>query len=130
MNMDKQQKFFICRHCGNIIGMINDSGVPVVCCGEKMERLTPNTTEAAHEKHLPQISVENNIVTVTIGSVLHPMVAEHYIEWVYLLTEKGGQRKNLKAGDEPVLKFALTDDDKVISAYAYCNIHGLWETTL
>ncbi|HAN44474.1 MAG TPA: desulfoferrodoxin [Ruminococcaceae bacterium] len=128
--MDKHQKFFICKHCGNIIGMIKDSGVPIVCCGEKMERLKPNTTEASHEKHLPQISVENNIATVTIGSVPHPMVPEHYIEWVYLLTEKGGQRKNLKAGDEPVLKFALTDDDEVVSAYAYCNIHGLWETTL
>ena len=82
-------KFYICRHCGNLIGMVNDSGVPVVCCGQKMEALVPNTVEASGEKHLPAITVEDGAVNVNVGSVDHPMVPEHYIEWVYVQTENG-----------------------------------------
>ena len=120
-------KFFICNHCKNIIGKIHDSGVPVVCCGEKMAELVPNTTDAATEKHVPVIKVDGTSVTVTIGSTLHPMTEEHLIQWVYLETEEGGQRKNLKAGDKPELTFAITPGDRVKAAYAYCNLHGLWK---
>lgn len=120
-------KFFICNHCKNIIGKIHDSGVPVVCCGEKMAELVPNTTDAATEKHVPVIKVDGTRVTVTIGSTLHPMTEEHLIQWVYLETEEGGQRKNLKAGDKPELTFAITPGDRVKAAYAYCNLHGLWK---
>lgn len=120
------KKFYICRHCGNLIGMINDSGVNPVCCGEKMEELKPNTTDAAGEKHVPVVSVDGNIVSVKVGTVPHPMEEKHYIQWIYLDTEKGGQRKALKPGDEPAAKFALTDGDEPIAAYAYCNLHGLW----
>ena len=91
-------KFYICNHCKNIIGKIQDKGVPVVCCGEKMAELVPNTTEAATEKHIPVASAEGNLITVQIGSTLHPMTEEHLIQWVYLETEEGGQRKSLKAG--------------------------------
>lgn len=118
-------KFYICRHCGNIIGMIESSGVPVVCCGEKMEQLIPNTTEAAGEKHVPVVTVEGNTVSVKVGSVEHPMTDDHYIQWIYLETEKGGQRKNLKPGETPAAKFVLEDDEPV-GVYAYCNLHGLW----
>ncbi len=120
-------KFYICNHCKNIIGKIHDSGVPVVCCGEKMAELVPNTTDAATEKHVPVIKVDGTSVTVTIGSTLHPMTEEHLIQWVYLETEEGGQRKNLKAGDKPELTFAITPGDRVKAAYAYCNLHGLWK---
>lgn len=120
-------KFYICNHCKNIIGKIHDSGVPVVCCGEKMAELVPNTTDAATEKHVPVIKVDGTSVTVTIGSTLHPMTEEHLIQWVYLETEEGGQRKNLKAGDKPELTFAITPGDRVRAAYAYCNLHGLWK---
>ena len=89
-------KFYICNHCKNIIGKIQDKGVPVVCCGEKMAELVPNTTEAATEKHIPVASAEGNLITVQIGSTLHPMTEEHLIQWVYLETEEGGQRKSLK----------------------------------
>jgi len=119
-------KFYICRHCGNIVSMIFDSGVNPVCCGEKMEELKPNTTDAAGEKHVPVVEVDGNIVTVTVGSVLHPMKPEHYIQWIYLETEQGCQRKVLKPGDAPVAKFSLTDGDEPIGAYEYCNLHGLW----
>lgn len=123
---ETKHKFYICKHCGNIIGLINNAGVPLVCCGEKMTELVPNTTDAVQEKHVPVIKIDGNIVTVNVGSVPHPMTDAHYIAWVYIQTEKGGQRKSLAPGDEPVVQFALTDDDKLELAYAYCNLHGLW----
>lgn len=123
-------KFYICNHCKNIIGKIQDKGVPVVCCGEKMAELVPNTTEAATEKHIPVTSVEGNLITVQIGSTLHPMTEEHLIQWVYLETEEGGQRKSLKAGDKPEVVFALSPSDKAKAVYAYCNLHGLWKADL
>mgnify|MGYP001468953126 CR=1 FL=1 len=120
-------KFYICRHCGNIIGLIYASGVPVVCCGEPMEQLTPNTVETSYEKHLPVVAVNGDTVEVSIGTVAHPMTLEHSIQWVYLQTENGGQRKCLKIGAAPKVRFALSGD-RPIAAYAYCNLHGLWLT--
>ena len=122
-------KFYICRHCGNIIGMINDAGVPVMCCGQKMEALVPNTTEAAGEKHLPVVTADGATVTVKVGEVAHPMTDEHYIQWVYIETENGGQRRALKPGDKPEVTFCL-GEDKPIAVYAYCNLHGLWKTEI
>ena len=121
-----EQKFYICEHCGNIIAMVKSSGVPVVCCGQKMTKLEPGTVEASHEKHIPVATVKDNIVEVTVGEVAHPMIPEHSILWVYLKTDKGGQRKNLEVGKEPTVKFALCDE-KPIAVYAYCNLHGLWK---
>jgi superoxide reductase len=120
-----EHRFFKCKHCGNIIGMIFASGVPVVCCGEEMEELVANTVDASKEKHVPVVTVEGGKVTVKVGSVPHPMTEEHFIMWVYLQTEKGGQRKAFKPGDEPTAEFALIDD-KPVAAYEYCNLHGLW----
>ena len=116
-------------HCGNLIGMIHDAGVPMMCCGQKMTKLEPGVVEASHEKHIPVVSVDGNIVTVTIGSVEHPMLEEHHIEWVYLQTDKGGQRKCLEVGKPPVVTFALSDE-KPIAAYEYCNLHGLWKADI
>ena len=120
-------KFYICRHCGNIIVKLHDAGVPVSCCGQKMDELIPNTVEASGEKHVPVASVENGVVSVAVGSVAHPMVPEHSIEWVYLQTTKGGQRKCLNAGEAPTVTFALCDEQPV-AVYAYCNLHGLWKS--
>ena len=122
-------KFYICRHCGNLIFNIHDSNVPVSCCGEKMEQLIPNTVEASGEKHKPVASVENGVVSVAVGSVAHPMAPEHSIEWVFVETENGGQLKRLNPGSEPEVKFLL-GDEKVVAVYAYCNLHGLWMTEL
>lgn len=122
-----EMKFYVCSHCGNIIAYAKNSGVPVVCCGETMKELVPNTTDAATEKHVPQWSQEGNLVTVEVGSVAHPMLEEHYIEWIGLQTEQGNQRKALKPGEAPKAVFALAEGDKVEAVYAYCNLHGLWK---
>ena len=122
-------KFYICRHCGNVIHKVHDAGVPVVCCGQKMEELVPNTVDASGEKHLPVAVVENGVVSVSVGSVAHPMVPEHSIEWVYLEGEKGGQIKYLNPGSAPEVKFQV-GDDKPVAVYAYCNLHGLWMVEL
>ena len=95
-------------------------------CGIDMDVLTANTTEAATEKHIPVVEINGNIAKVTVGEVLHPMEEAHYIEWIYLETNKGIKRVNLKPGDEPIASFALAEDETVTSAYAYCNLHGLW----
>lgn len=124
---NEQQKIYICKHCGNIIGMIESSGVTPVCCGDTMTELVPNTTEASLEKHVPVIKVSGNEVTIDIGSAPHPMTEEHHISWVYIMTEKGGQRKNLDHTGAPSASFMLTDDDKLVCAFAYCNLHGLWK---
>lgn len=121
------QKFFICPHCGNIIAMVKDSGVPVICCGQKMEEIVPGTVEASHEKHIPVYSVNGNIVTVKVGSVDHPMLPEHHIEWVSLQTKAGNQRKLLAPGRAPEVCFCICDGDEVEAVYAYCNLHGLWK---
>lgn len=122
-----QQKFYVCEHCGNIIAFVEDKGVPVMCCGQKMTELVPNTTEAATEKHIPVCSVEGNKVTVTVSTVDHPMLDEHYIQWISLETKQGNQRKVLKPGDAPKAEFMICDGDEVVTAYAYCNLHGLWK---
>ena len=120
--------FYICKHCGNIIAYVHRSGVDVVCCGEKMQEIIPGTVEAATEKHIPVISVEGSKVTVTVGSVLHPMTEPHYIQWIALETKNGNQRKELKFTDEPVAHFCIAEDDEVVAAYAYCNLHSLWKS--
>ncbi len=122
-----KQQFFICKHCGNIIAYVKDSGVRVSCCGEEMQELIPGTTDAAREKHVPVYSVENGTVSVNVGEIDHPMLAEHYIEWVSLQTKFGNQRKQLKPGNAPSVTFALSDGDEVEAVYAYCNLHGLWK---
>ena len=124
-----ENRFYICEHCGNIIGMINDSGVPVVCCGQKMTKLEAGTVEASREKHVPSAKIEDGKVIVDVGSVPHPMIEEHSIQWVYLQTSKCGQRKILSPGEEPRVTFALADE-KPIAVYAYCNLHGLWMAEL
>ena len=124
------KKFFVCKHCGNMIGLLHDAGVPMMCCGEKMVELVPNTTDAAQEKHVPVATVEGNKVVVNVGSVDHPMAAEHWIQWVYLETDKGGHRKVLNPGEKPHVVFALTEDENPVAVYEYCNLHGLWVAKL
>ena len=120
-------KFYKCLHCGNIVEVVLDKGVTPSCCGELMKELIPNSVDASNEKHVPVIIEGDNKVTIKIGEVLHPMSEEHYIEWILIHTDRGTQRKYLRPNAEPVAEFALLDDEIVLSAYAYCNLHGLWK---
>ncbi|PWM64361.1 MAG: desulfoferrodoxin [Eubacteriales Family XIII. Incertae Sedis bacterium] len=123
-------KIFKCMHCGNIIEMVEDKGVPVVCCGEKMTELVPGTSDGAAEKHVPVVTVSGNKVTVNVGSDAHPMTDEHLISWIILETEDGCQRKHLSSADAPEASFMLADGEKAIAAYEYCNLHGLWKADI
>lgn len=118
--------FYRCEKCGNIVTKIIDGGPTPFCCGEKMVTLVPDSSDGAGEKHVPIITVENEIATVKVGEVPHPMEEEHYIQWICLHTEKGLQFVWLKPGEAPEAIFAVAPDDSVIEAYSYCNIHGLW----
>jgi len=125
--MCKEPIFYICEHCGNMVNMLHDSGVKMICCGEEMKELVPNTTDASVEKHVPVITVNGDEVLVQVGSVPHPMTEEHKIVWIYLQTEKGEQLNCIDTETKPETTFKLRNDDKIIAAFAYCNLHGLWK---
>ena len=121
-------KFYKCAHCGQIILKVKETPVPVVCCGEPMKQLVPNTTDAANEKHVPVVEVNGNTVNVKVGSVEHPMLDVHYIEWIVLETTNGYQVKKLNPGQKPEAIFVLAEGEEVVCAYEYCNLHSLWST--
>ena len=122
-----EMKFYRCSHCGQIIAIVKKTGVPVICCGEPMKEIVPGTVDASLEKHVPVFEVKGGKVFVTVGAVPHPMLPEHYIEWVSIQTKLGKQRKELKPGDEPKVCFSICEDDEVLAVYAYCNLHSLWK---
>ena len=120
-------KFYRCEHCGQIVAIVKGTGVPIMCCGQAMKEIVPGETDAAVEKHVPVYEVKDQKVVVTVGSVEHPLVDEHYIEWVALETKKGNQRKALSPGQAPSVCFSMCEGDEVVAVYAYCNLHGLWK---
>jgi superoxide reductase len=126
MNMSQEPKFYRCEICGNIVEVVNEGAGVLVCCGNDMTELKANSTDAAGEKHVPVANREGTRLTVKIGSVAHPMIPEHYIQWVYVYTRNGGQRRVLTPNDPPEAIFSVECDEPV-SVYAYCNLHGLWQ---
>lgn len=120
------KKFLRCNHCGNLVGVINDAGVSMKCCGEDLKELVPNTTDAANEKHVPVVEINGDILTATVGSVEHPMEEKHFIQWIFVETENGGQKATLKPGEKPTATFNL-NGEKPVAVYEYCNLHGLWK---
>ena len=123
-------KFYVCEHCGNMIQFIKDKGVPVMCCGQKMKEIIPGVSDGAAEKHVPAVKVEGNKVVVEVGSVEHPMLDVHYIEWIILESEKGFQKVDLKPDQAPRAEFILAEGDRAVAAYEYCNLHGLWKADI
>ncbi|MGB8453061.1 MAG: desulfoferrodoxin family protein [Anaerocolumna sp.] len=117
-------KFFRCKNCGNMVALINNGGGTLTCCKEAMTQLEANTSDGAKEKHVPVVVKEDGKIKVTVGSVLHPSLPEHYIEWIALVTENQIQLKYLKPGMEPKAEFEGVDSSTV---YEYCNLHGLWK---
>ncbi|MEE1114729.1 MAG: desulfoferrodoxin family protein [Eubacterium sp.] len=121
--------FYRCEGCGNFVTFIGEkTACTPKCCGTPMTELKANTSDAAHEKHVPEVMIDGNRVTVQVGSVEHPMAEEHYIQWIYLETAKGGQMRYLAPGEQPKAEFVT--DDAPIAVYAYCNLHGLWKNEL
>lgn len=120
-------KFFICKTCGNIAGLIFDSGVNPDCCGEPMTLLMANTRDASVEKHVPVADFSKNCVEISVGVAPHPMSADHWIQWIYLLTDQGGHRYELTPGMVPKASFFLKPEEHPLAVYAYCNLHGLWK---
>ena len=120
-------KIYRCDHCGNIITFLHATGVPVMCCGQKMTELVPGTVDAAQEKHVPVVEQNGSSVLVKVGAVAHPMLPEHFIQWIILETNQGCQVKYLQPGQAPEAVFALAEGAKVAAAYEYCNLHGLWK---
>ncbi len=121
-------KFYECKKCGNMVAFVKEGAGTVVCCGEPMTEIVAGTTDAAVEKHVPVVEQSGNEITVKVGSVEHPMIEEHYIEWIALETKQGAQRKVLSPSDKPEAKFTLAGGDELVAAYAYCNLHGLWKS--
>ena len=122
-----KQKFLRCNKCGNMVAVVKESGVPVMCCGEAMKEIIAGEVEASTEKHIPVYKVEGNKVFVTVGEVEHPMQEEHYIEWISIQTKFGNQRKVLEPNQKPEVCFSICEGDEVEVVYAYCNLHGLWK---
>ena len=123
-------KHFGCKNCGNLIAMINNSGKTVSCCNKSMDEVVPKFDDSGKEKHAPQIHVENGTVRITVGPAdnMHPMENEHGIAWVCLVTTGGTQRKMLLPNGKSEAIFHIGKDERVVSAFAYCNLHGLWVT--
>lgn len=123
-------KFFICPKCGKLVLEFgNKRALTCDVCGEKMQRLVPNTVDAAVEKHKPFVTFNDNCVLVKVGEVAHPMLENHYIKAIFLQTTKGFYSLELVPETEPVARFNLKNE-KPLNAYAYCNLHGLWQTEI
>ena len=122
-----KQKFYRCENCGKIVALVKETGIPVFCCGMPMKQLSAGTTEASVEKHVPVYTREGNILTVEVGSTIHPMEKAHHIEWISIQTNYGNQRKAITVEAHPSAQFALLDGEEVEAVYAYCNLHGLWK---
>ena len=123
----KKLVFYRCAHCGNIAIKLIDKRVPMMCCGEVMQELVPNTTDAAVEKHVPVVELIDGVVNVTVGSVLHPMTEEHLIERIVVETTNGYCVRNLLHTDTPNATYTLSNGEELVAVYEYCNLHGLWE---
>ena len=121
-----KKKFLRCPICGNLVEVINDSNVRVMCCGKPMEELVANTTDGATEKHVPVVEINNELVTITVGETLHPMTEEHYIMWIHVFTNLKEYHFNLNPSDNPQVKFSKDINEEIIEVNAYCNLHGLW----
>ncbi|MCL2602658.1 MAG: desulfoferrodoxin [Treponema sp.] len=119
-------KFYVCKKCGNVTALFLDKGGKLNCCGENMHELAPNTVEASQEKHIPVVEKNGNRIKVKVGSIAHPMTAEHLIDFLYVATEHGGQHALLGSNDPPEAEFSL-EGTKAKEVYAYCNLHGMWK---
>lgn len=125
--MKESITFFRCNVCGNLVGLIKSGGGQLVCCGHPMQKLEPNSTDAAVEKHVPVAERKDGKLYVKVSTVEHPMTDAHYIEWIVVTDGNDTQRIALSPQDKPEAVFC---DRKQAEIYAYCNLHGLWKATI
>ena len=123
-------KIFKCEKCGSMVIKINNAACNPVCCGDSMTELIPGTSDGAHEKHVPVVTVDGNKVTVKVGEVEHPMMENHFIQYIFIETDKGFMMKELHPDEKPCAEFILADGEKAVAAYEYCNLHGLWKADI
>ena len=122
------KKIYKCHVCGNIVELLSIGSSDLTCCNEKMtQQIELDFEEGRTEKHKPIIEIKDGEVIVTVGSTLHPMDPDHYIQWIELLTLEGNIKKFLKPGDKPQAIFKISSNEKM-SSRAYCNLHGLWKS--
>lgn len=121
-----KEKFYHCPICGNKFAVIVDSGITPICCGQEMELINPNSVDASNEKHVPEVIVKDDVCHVEVGAVPHPMLKEHHIEWILVVTNKGRHRILLDETVPAVVDIPLAKGEKVLRVYEYCNLHGLW----
>ena len=124
--MNQLHDVYKCVHCGNIVEFVNPGKAPLMCCGEKMKHMVEGTSDGAKEKHVPVLEKTANGYKVTVGSSLHAMTEEHYIEWIELIADGVSYKKFLKPGDEPIAEFCL--EAKNFFAREYCYLHGLYKS--
>ena len=122
--MKNERQFFRCAHCGNLVGLVENTGVSMICCGEPMAELTPNTVDAAHEKHVPAVTRDGRTLKVIVGATPHPMTEAHHISWIVAAQENKTSRLKLPVTGAPEAEFCVEDGSCTV--YAYCNLHGLW----
>jgi len=126
--MASKQQVYKCNQCGNMVELVHVGGGELVCCGEPMQALDENTTEAATEKHIPEVTAVDGGYKVVVGSVRHPMEEKHYIEWIELIVDETTVlRKHLAPGEPPEAVFSVKGGS--VKARAYCNLHGLWSNS-
>ena len=122
-------KFYRCNTCGNLFLVMIDPDVRPTCCGSEMQLLDSSKhTHEGSEKHLPIIEINQNSTDVKVGLQLHPMSAQHRIEWMALTDGERVEVQKLGLTTPPITKFSRMKDDGKLHAYAFCNIHGLWES--
>lgn len=126
--MKYEKKFYRCAHCGNMISFLEEKGPKISCCGETMQEIKANTVDAAQEKHVPVAKRDGNKITVSVGSVEHPMLEEHSINWIAVCEKNRMQRVTLEPGNPPTAEFYVGEDP--VTVYEYCNLHGLWAADL
>lgn len=124
--MTKTRQVYRCPICGNVVEVLH-SGAVLSCCGQPMQLMEENATDGAYEKHVPVIEPIEGGYRVKVGSVEHPMMPVHYIEWIELLTPTDVLRHELKPGEKPEAIFLTNAEAKDVVAREYCNLHGLWK---
>ena len=124
--MTQRFQIYKCEVCGNVVEVLHEGAGELVCCDQPMKLMKENTVDAAREKQVPVIEKTEEGIKIKVGSVPHPMVEEHYIEWIELIADGQAYRQFLKPGDAPEAVFKIEAQN--ITAREYCNLHGLWKS--